>query len=112
MICITLNNWTWGQNKIEVENKQKDTISVDILEYEYIVLFNDYFCSTCHVKDYSQSRILMIYYNKHSLDKIERIKLCKSMKKIYKNADIYFTTLPLKNIKTNIITPSKEFIIN
>lgn len=89
-----------------------DSISIDVLDYEYIVLFNDYFCSTCYVKDYSQSRILMIYYNKHSLDKIERIKLYKSMKKIYKNADIYFTTLPLKSIKINIIIPFKEFVDN
>lgn len=90
-----------------------DTLTVDILDYESIVVFDYNFCSACFEKSYSQSHMLMIYYSKNSLDKIDRIKIYKSMKKIYKNADIYFTTFSLsKSIKTNIIIPSKEFSPN
>lgn len=98
-----------AQSKIRVETKQMDTITIDVLDYEDIVVFDYKFCSACFEIGYSQSRVLMIYYSKTSLDKKERIKLYKSMKKIYKNADIYFTNQHIaKNIKTNIITPVKK----
>ncbi|MGP1515635.1 MAG: hypothetical protein ACTTJH_06725 [Bacteroidales bacterium] len=86
-----------------LETKKTDTVRVDLSEYYYIIVFDEYFCKACY-KNLSDEKILMIY-NKKGLDKIDRISLYNSIKKIYKSADIYFvcTTLP-KDFKINRIT--------
>ncbi|MDO5760832.1 MAG: hypothetical protein Q4Q06_07385 [Bacteroidota bacterium] len=113
LICTILSYWTSAQNNLVVETKQMDTITIDILKYDNIVVFDYNFCSACYEKDYSQSPILMVYYNKNSLSKIDRVKIYKSMKKIYKNAEVYFffQALP-KGIKVNVMMPTKEFPIS
>lgn len=112
LICIIASLSISAQNNCSVKLEDKSGKETDCLvsEYDYIIVFNAFFCKTCVDKQTREKHLLMIC-NENQSSKTFRISTCNSMRKLYPNSDIRFVKTPLSIslLKTNALLSSEEF---
>ncbi len=95
--------------RLDLEDRKKNKVSVDINDYDAVIVFDMYLCKTCFAKEYTNTKILFID-NDSSKDKMSRLRTYKELKRIYPNADIYFNTDHKFNIEKNKIFDTNSVI--
>ena len=112
LICITASLSISAQNNCSVSLEDKGGKETDCLvsEYDYVIVFNAFFCKTCVDKQTREKRILMIC-NENQSSKTFRISTCNSLRKLYPDSDIRFVKTPLSIslLKTNALLSGEEF---
>jgi hypothetical protein len=86
---MLLNSFEQNNKKINLENKRFEIVQVDINDYEFVVVFNAFFCESCFGEDFCNKRILFIY-NENLDSKMQRVSICNKISKKFVNSDVFF----------------------
>lgn len=79
----------FSQTKMIFTDKKNNEVSIELKDYEGVIVFDDYFCRECFVSSHKNDKLLFIYYNS-DIDKARRLSIYNELKKIYPNSDILF----------------------
>lgn len=112
LICITTSLSIFAQDSCSVALEDKSGRVEECLvgEYEYVIVFNAFFCKTCVDKKTREKRLLLVCNEKDDT-KTFRISTCNSLRKLYPNSDIRFVSepLPVDMLKINALLSGSEF---
>lgn len=88
-------------NKLMLEDRKKNVSEVNLTQYEYIIVFDEYLCKNCFSKTLQDANLLFIYTKK--ADRTTRVGLRNELRKIYPNAEVLFNHGHKFKVKKNIL---------
>ena len=79
----------FSQTKMIFTDKKNNEVSIELKDYEGVIVFDDYFCRECFVSNHKNDKLLFVYYDSN-IEKVRRLSIYNELKKIYPNSDILF----------------------